>query len=290
MIPYVRRRYWSRLVKFRSQRAPCERRHCWYDGVAKGLESVHPTGKPISHSTNNGFSRNCRGKVRSTGQDSCPLIPLLGAWRPSSPFVRAFSLGLAPSFQSRVVGVAHASASRFRFLPCVLEWSEPGLRPSCALLVGHDVETLPPVRRTDFIRRKESCRHAVTHAFQVSGDFAKSEAEMTGDVLKEAVRRLALGHDAGHMRPQVAGVVGSGSLAGEAERLARIPAMNNVNKSLPFAGVECSEIVPERPPIKDAICHPGAEDVLAERLLLDVTDRPVAGGCEVESEVNASGS
>jgi hypothetical protein len=55
----------------------------------------------MSASTNRGF------KARAHTQILTPMIELLGAWRPSKPFVGASSLGFDPSFQSRAVGVAH---------------------------------------------------------------------------------------------------------------------------------------------------------------------------------------
>lgn len=219
-------------------------------------------GKPISHSTNSGFK--CFG-------DSGPPIPLLGAWRPSSPFVGAFSLGLAPSFQSRADGVAHPVGF------CVPVPSS-----------GENVEPLPAVWRADFSRRKESCRNPVTQRFQLAGDDIKSESEVPGDVLEEAPFRLTLPDDTSNVRPQMPLVLGSESLPRDRERLARIPAMNDVNKSTPGLPGECSEIVPERAPIKEAICHPGTEDVLAVRLLLDVADRPVAWDGQRQPEVKTS--
>lgn len=151
--------------------------------------------------------------------------------------------------------------------------------------VGQDEQALSTMWRADFSRCKESCRNPVTHRFQVSGDDIKAESEVPGDVLEEAPLRLALADDAGDVGPEMALVCCASTLASDRERLARIPAMNDVNKSTPGFPGECSEIVPERPPIKEAICHPGTEDVLAARFLLDVADGSVAWNGEVESKV-----
>jgi len=113
---------------------------------------------------------------------------------------------------------------------------------------------------------------------------------MAADVLKEAVRRPALGHDAGHMRPQVPGVSGSGTLAGDAERLARIPAMYDVNEHTPRSGVKGCDVAPDRSPVKDSIRHPSEEDVLAERFFFDVADGPVSGDDEMEPEIEPTDS
>jgi len=162
-----------------------------------------------------------------------------------------------------------------------------GGSPHTSSTVGlrQDVEPLPAVWRTDFSRRKESCRNPVTHFFQLAGDDIKSESEVPGDVLEEAPLGLTLADDAGDLGPEVAWVVGPGSLTRNAERLARIAAMNNVNESAPRSGVELLEVAPDGSAVKDSIRHPGEEDVLWVRLDLDVTDRPVAGDGEMEPKV-----
>lgn len=154
-----------------------------------------------------------------------------------------------------------------------------------AVALGQDEQPLPPVRCADLSRREESCRNDVTQAFQVSGDFSKAEIDMTGDVLKEHQRRFGLGHDSGHMRPEVPGVFGASALAGDTERLARIAAMNDVNKSSPRAGVKDAEVSPDGSAVKDSIRHPGEEDFLAVRLDLDVADGAVLRDREVKPKI-----
>jgi hypothetical protein len=122
-----------------------------------------------------------------------------------------------------------------------------------ALILGQDEEPLTAMRRADFSRRKESCRHAVAQAFQVSGDFLKSKVEMAADVLKEAVRGLNVGHDAGHIRPQVAGVGRSELLAGDGERLARIAAVYEVNQSAPSGPIKGFKIRPDGGTIQPSV-------------------------------------
>lgn len=260
----------------------------------------------MSHSTNSGFSR--RREVRSDGKDSLPPIPLRGAWRPSREFVDTFSDGDAPSFQSRVVGVAQnpaaadddrssdnkpaaftAPRSTFRF-----HASEPGDvgarlgSPSRADAVGQNEESLASVRRADFRRCKQSRRNAVTHVDQVSGDHVEPKPQMPGDVLEETDSRLTLGDDSSDVGPQVAGIVLAASLAGDAKRLARITAMYDINESAPRLRIKLLEIAPYRSSLNDSVLHPGEENVLRELLDFDVADGAVLRDGESEAEVDAS--
>ncbi len=158
----------------------------------------------------------------------------------------------------------------------------------CALGVGQDEEPLATVRCADFRRCKESRRNSVTHLDQVSGDHVEPKPQMPGDVLEEAPLGLALADDAGDVGPEVPGVVGAETLAGDAERLARIPAMNNVNQASPVVPGKLLEVTPHRRGLKDSVRHPGEEDVLRERFVLDVADRPVAGDGELQAEVEST--
>jgi hypothetical protein len=157
-------------------------------------------------------------------------------------------------------------------------------------MTSKDEQPLSSLRRADFSRRKESCRNPVTHFFQVLGDLLKSEREVPGDVLEEAPLGLALSNDSGNVGPEVAGVGGTGTVTCDTERLARIPAMNHVNESVPDPGIERLEIRPNGSSLKDSVRHPGEEDVLRVRLDLDVADRAIAGNGEMESKVEAANS
>lgn len=66
--------------------------------------------------------------------------------------------------------------------------------------------------------------------------------------------------------------------------------MNNVNATPPSSGVKGAEVVPDRSAVKDSVRHPGKENVLAERFLLDIADRAVFGNGEFESEVDSADS
>ena len=142
--------------------------------------------------------------------------------------------------------------------------------------------------RADFSRRKESCRNAVTHGFQVLGDDIKAESEVPRDVLEEGPLGLTLPENASHIWPEVTWIGVASALAGHAEGLAWIPAMNEVNAASPRLAVEGLEVSPDGSAVKDSIRHPGEQDVLRVRGVLDVADGAVVGLGKVESEVKAS--
>lgn len=61
----------------------CMCRHERYDSVADRVQSVHPMGQPISHSTNGG--------LRTIG--SLPALGVVGSWGPEPVDHAAASLG-----------------------------------------------------------------------------------------------------------------------------------------------------------------------------------------------------
>jgi len=97
-----------------------------------------------------------------------------------------------------------------------------GVGQFVAFADGEHEEPFPPMGRTNFRRRKQSCRKAVAHADQSAGDFGEAEAEMMGDIFEEDEGRLNLADDPGDMRPEMARILGTPALARHAERLARI--------------------------------------------------------------------
>jgi hypothetical protein len=152
--------------------------------------------------------------------------------------------------------------------------------------VGQNEDTLSAMWGSDFRRRKESCRNPVTHFDQVTGDHVEPKPQMPGDVFEEAPLGLALSDDSGDIGPEVAGVFFTEPLASDAERLARIPAMNNVNQPSPLGAVELLEVSPHRRGVKLSVRHPGEENVLRECFDLDAADGAVAGDGEPQPEVN----
>jgi hypothetical protein len=151
--------------------------------------------------------------------------------------------------------------------------------------VGEDEQPLPPMGRADFRRRKESCRKAVAHADQVSGDLGKSEAEMMGDVFEEDEGRPAFADDARDVRPQVPRIGRPLPSSGDRERLARIARKDDVHRAAPRAAVEAGHVVPDRSRIQGRVLHPRHEDGRGTGFPLDVTHSAISADGEAHAEV-----
>jgi hypothetical protein len=165
-------------------------------------------------------------------------------------------------------------------------------RPEQARGVGqakHE-QPFPPVGCANFLRREESFRNPVTHAFQLASDLAITEVEMVGDVLQENKSGLAFADDAGDMGPEVAGVAGAASLAGDAKWLTRIARQEDAHRATPRAAVEGSKVVPDRSRRQGRLFHPGHEHGRREGVPLDIAHSTVSGLGDVEAEVEASGA
>src|SRR3990167_3679492 len=144
--------------------------------------SVQPTGSPIKISTKRGLRRffasgvhpwlsggpylfarglgQGRGEFGPPGEDDGPPIPLRRAWRPSGGLpISVFGESIEePSFQSRLVGVAHIATSAwlgnsnsFRSIwPTCCRFACVPIAGVCHFgVVGQDEDPLPPVRRPD---------------------------------------------------------------------------------------------------------------------------------------------
>jgi hypothetical protein len=144
-------------------------------------------------------------------------MPCLPASCEGVGFVCRFSLALAR-------GVGHSRNISVRFPPLErIPEQARGVGQFVSFADGEDEQPLAPMGRTDFRRRKEACRKLVAHADQSAGDFGETEAEMMGDIFEEDEGWLNLANDAGHMRPEVAWILGAEALARDGERLARVP-------------------------------------------------------------------
>ena len=146
------------------------------------------------------------------------------------------------------------------------------------------------MRRTDFSRREQSFRNAVAQAFQLFSDLAITEVEMIGDVLEEHPNRSAFRDDPGDVRPEVARVVRSPTLARDTERLARIARTDEIHRAAPRPAVEAGKVCPDRRLIQGLVFHPRHEDGRGKGVPLDVTHSTVSGLGQDKSEVEASGA
>jgi hypothetical protein len=66
------------------------------------------------------------------------------------------------------------------------------------------------------------------------------------DIFEERALCAGFGDDSSHVRPKVAGIVFSQSIAGRAEWLAGIASQDDVHRSAPQAAVEGGKVIPYR--------------------------------------------
>ncbi|PPB79381.1 hypothetical protein LV82_02945 [Albidovulum inexpectatum] len=202
--------------------------------------------------------------------------------------MRLPALGLLPSL---AIGVGQRASISVRLPPLerVPEQAR-GVGQLVVLAMGEDEEPLPLVRRADFRRREEARRKAVAHVDQSSGDFGEAEAEMMGDVLEEDEGRRDLADDAGDMRPEVAGVVGTPAFARDGERLARIARSDDVHRAAPISAIEGSNVVPDRCRIQGRLFHPGHENGRGVCFPFDMDHSSISGQGNGEAEVEPAGA
>ena len=108
-----------------------------------------------------------------------------------------------------------------------------------------------------------------------------------GNVFEKHAARFAFLNESSDVGPQPSFIVYPSSLASDRDWLARKASHDEINESFPGLAVKCSDVVPEGSPVKDSIRHPGEEDRLAERVALNVADRPRVRDGEFDSEVKA---
>ena len=112
--------------------------------------------------------------------------------------------------------------------------------------MGQDEDAQPLVRRADFCRREQARRRRVAHAPKLSQDGFEAEGDVTGDVFEEHPFGGTFPDDAGDFWPEVAGIVGTGTLSGRAEGLAWVSGENDVEGTSEGPGIETAQIVPDR--------------------------------------------
>jgi hypothetical protein len=231
-----------------------------------------------------GFTPSQAFGVGHSAANAARFIPCRPAPCDGVGFACRFSFALA-----RGVGHRRMNSVRLPPLDCVSEQ---------ARRVGHwiafpaceDEQSLAPVGRAHFLRRKESHRKAVAHADQVSGDFGKSEAEMVRDIFEEHEGWFAFADNSRDLRPQMPWVVRTAPPSGDGEWLARIASKEDVHAITPASAVEGGNVVPDRSPIQGRVFHPGHEDGRSIGFPLDVTHTAVSADCEVQREIESGGA
>lgn len=113
---------------------------------------------------------------------------------------------------------------------------------------------------------------------------------MPADVFEETESRLDLAHDPCDVRPEVARVFVAELASGDAERLARIAAMDDIHQAAPRSAVEGANVVPDRRAIQGRVFHPRHERGRSKGFPLDVTHSSISGVGDVHAEVETSGS
>jgi hypothetical protein len=125
--------------------------------------------------------------------------------------------------------------------------------------VGHDEESLPEMRSSDFRRAEYSCFNAVTHSPKVFAYIAESDVEVVWHILEEAKSWRHLSDNPGDVWPEVPRIVGSAALPGDGERLARVPPRDTIHNSTPRVAVKGLNVIPDRCRTQGLVCHPRHE-------------------------------
>ena len=96
----------------------------------------------------------------------------------------------------------------------------------------------------DFLRSEESRRNVVTHCLKIAGDCLEAEAKMAGHIFEKHDCRFHFANDPTDVGPKVARIAFSTTLAGNAERLARVARSEAIHCSTPGSAIEGSQIRP----------------------------------------------
>lgn len=111
---------------------------------------------------------------------------------------------------------------------------------------------------------------------------------MPCDVLKEDPFRAAFADNAGDVGPEVARIVGPGSLAGRTEGLAGIACEDGVERSAEGPGIEAAQVAPDRGRGKVSCALGRDEDGARPVLPFDEGAGVIAGLGEHEAQIKAS--
>jgi len=158
--------------------------------------------------------------------------------------------------------------------------------------VGHKIEALAPMRRSDLRRRKYSRRNATPHPLQSWDEGVELSADVPDDVLAEQTSSPAFGKDAQDMLREEPLVVGSGAQSDDAVRLAWVARKDAIHKAAPWSSVEGGKVRPDRSLIQVARFHTSDKVRGCERLPLNVSDAATSGfgNAETESETADPGA
>lgn len=209
---------------------------------------------------------------------------LVASDSPPSPLITCGALTSA----SHDRGVGHPRAASVSVVPecrpLSVEYANaPEEAASFAVAVGQDEESLTLVRGSNVGRGEQTPLRIEPEFGKVGKHFGEPKRKVSSDVLEEREGGGDLFEDPPDLGPEVAFVVCASSLPRCAERLARVPAANEIHRSTPCAAIEGAEIVEDRSAIQARFFHPGHEDGRGERVPLDVAHGATPSGqAEIE--------
>jgi len=154
--------------------------------------------------------------------------------------------------------------------------------------VGQDEDAQPLVRRADFCRAEQTRRRRVAHRPKLSQDGFKPEGDVTGHVFEECPFRRTFPDDTGDLGPEMAWVVGTGSLSGGAEGLAGVSGQDDVEGTAEGPGIEGSQVIPDRSSGEVSCALGGDEDGARPFFPLDKGPGVIAGFREHDAQIQAS--
>ena len=154
--------------------------------------------------------------------------------------------------------------------------------------MGQDEDAQPLVRRADFCRAEQTRRRRIAHCPKVSQDGVKPEGDVPGDVFEEYPFRGTFPDNPGDVWPEVAGIVGTGTLSGRAEGLAGITGEDDVEGTAEGAGIEATQVVPDRRRCKVSRALGRDEDGAGPVFPFDKGAGVITGLSEQEAQIQAS--
>jgi hypothetical protein len=154
--------------------------------------------------------------------------------------------------------------------------------------VGQDEDAEPLMRRTDFCRAEQTRRRRVAQSPKLSQDGFKPEGDVAGDVFEKNPFGATLGNDPGDVGPEVPRIVGPTAFSSGAEGLAGVSGEDGVKGPEKGAGVEGSQIVPDRGWGEIPGALGGNEHSAWPVLPLDKGASVVSGLGEHEAQIKAS--
>jgi len=156
--------------------------------------------------------------------------------------------------------------------------------------VGQDEDSLPSVWGSDIGRSYSRPLRVEPDFGQITEHSVEAQSNVSCDILQEQELGSHFASDAENLGPEVSRVVGSLSLACDAEWLAGITGNDSMNSVTPRAAIEGSGIRPNRRWMKSPVFHPRCQDFDARGFPLDHADCSSAWKRQSDAEIESSDS